>query len=188
MKLIYYDDERLVLEIVSGAWWHHAIRAGIYMTTVSAISCFLVTKILAYKCYPWVNNLINCQLSRDGWFLIISALSPVILVIVHIVYSMNPYRERLIFSKTQGKIIYIRNFLFGSRRQVTSTDSTCLQWEYDEGDSESAPQYSIVLVNKGLAELRYVLRKGYEKEEGQKFWNSDPALQILKQFVHSEVK
>jgi hypothetical protein len=56
MKLIYHDDERLVVEIVSGAWWHHAIRAGIYMTTVSVISYSLVTKILAYKCYSLLGS------------------------------------------------------------------------------------------------------------------------------------
>ncbi|WAS05940.1 hypothetical protein LQF76_03335 [Gloeomargaritales cyanobacterium VI4D9] len=108
----------------------------------------------------------------------------------------QPYRGRLIFNKKKRELISSGETLLGNARLQTHpwNGISLVFADYSGSDDYGGFTYEIYLLSQisrndiNLKRMLYPLKYTGNSEEAQRFWESDPYVQILKQFVHSEVK
>jgi len=108
----------------------------------------------------------------------------------------RPYRGRLIFNKKKRELISSGETLLGNARLQTHpwNGISLVFADYSGSDDYGGFTYEIYLLSQisrndiNLKRMLYPLKYTGNSEEAQRFWESDPYVQILKQFVHSEVK
>ncbi|APB33062.1 hypothetical protein GlitD10_0748 [Gloeomargarita lithophora Alchichica-D10] len=139
----------------------------------------------------------NYHFSEGLWRNIGSGLLLLFSIPVFLVWMMRrPYRGCLIFNKKQHEFISSGEALLGENHSQTHPWNGICLWffDYTGNDNHDGCSYEIELVSQisrndiNLQKARYPLKQTNSTEEAQAFWESDPDVQILKQFVRSEVK
>lgn len=123
-----------------------------------------------------------------GGLLVITVIPGYLIWITH-----RPYRGRLIFNKKQRKLISTGECLLG-KSVVKNHPWTAIRLVFMTYLEDGSPYYHIELASDisrwdiNLKKGYYILKTTGYKKEAETFWESDPNVRILRQFVHSEVK
>ncbi len=96
-----------------------------------------------------------------------------------------PYRVCLILNKAMNQALIIQNYVLSTRKQTLNLNLVSLQFKEDT-DSDDDIYYIVILATPGLGTQSYTLNKGYERQEVEDYWQLNPDIQLIKQFVRSE--